>query len=190
MNFQSGSIYHIYNRGNDKQQLYFSDRNYLFFLDKIRKYIMPHCSVLAYCLMPNHFHILIYANDKTENLVNTNSLITKNVLSEGIRLMLSSYTKAINKQEGKTGNLFQQKTKAKEVFHEGFSNGNLNKLKTEYEKVCFDYIHLNPVKAGLVLNSDEWEYSSYHEYFKICNNPLCDKEQALKLQCFVSVPHL
>ena len=105
-------IYHLYNKGNNGQQIFFSRDNYLFFLAKVRKYLYPYCDILAYCLMPNHFHFLIYAN--------ANSIKSKthgnrdvNIFSKNLRILLSSYTQAINKQERRTGSLFQQNTKLK-----------------------------------------------------------------------------
>ncbi|MFZ4414303.1 MAG: hypothetical protein ACOYOV_14565, partial [Bacteroidales bacterium] len=63
MQFEQGHIYHIYNQGNNKQHIFFKRENYLFFLQKIRKHILPYADVLAWCLMPNHFHLLVYVKD-------------------------------------------------------------------------------------------------------------------------------
>jgi putative transposase len=52
----------MYNRGNDKQTIFFQERNYDFFLQKVEKYIAPDADLVAWCLMPNHFHLLIQAN--------------------------------------------------------------------------------------------------------------------------------
>ncbi|RLD54507.1 MAG: hypothetical protein DRJ05_14530, partial [Bacteroidetes bacterium] len=59
MDFKTGYIYHIYNRGNNKNKIFFSRDNYLFFLKKTRKELSDHLDFLAYCLMPNHFHFLV-----------------------------------------------------------------------------------------------------------------------------------
>src|SRR5215207_11399818 len=112
MNFISGNWYHIYNRGNNRQPIFPQERNYIYFLGKVRKYILPHCEIIAYVLMPNHFHFHIEADERTEQVV-SKPLNPSNVLSEGIRLLLSSYSRGINKQEGFTGNLIQQKTKSR-----------------------------------------------------------------------------
>jgi len=60
MQFATDHIYHIYNRGNNAQPIFFSRENYLFFLKKVRKHILPHADILAWCLMPNHFHFMVY----------------------------------------------------------------------------------------------------------------------------------
>lgn len=169
MQFNPGEIYHIYNRGNNKQTIFFKEENYLYFLEKIRKYIYPNCDILAWCLMPNHFHFLIYANDKSCELIKEIPLPVSNLV-EGFRLALSSYSKAINVQEHRTGNLFQQKTKSKSVYTD----------KEDYSLTAFHYIHQNPVKAGLVKKLQDWEFSSFKDYAEFRKGKLCNKQMAIE----------
>lgn len=171
MKFEEGNLYHIYNRVNNKQLIFFKPENYLFFLKKIRKYVLPDCQILAYCLMPNHFHFLIYSTDRT---VSTKLIggKEKNVLSEGIKNLLSSYTQAINKQNNKTGSLFQQNTKAKLI-----SKAN----DSFHDWVCLHYIHQNPMKAGLVRKMEDWEYSSFRDYCGFRKGTLCNQTLAIEL---------
>src|SRR5882757_1265532 len=138
MNFFEGNIYHVYNRGNDRRPIFFERRNYLYFLEKIQKYIFPCCDLLAWVLMPNHFHLLIYANELTTKVVRRNPVVIDR-LTEGMRILLSSYTKGIQRQEGITGNLFQQNTKSKCV----------NDRYADYSLAAFHYLHQNPYRAGL-----------------------------------------
>ncbi len=170
MEFFENELYHIYNRGNNRQQIFFKADNYLFFLEKIRKFILPHCDILAYCLMPNHFHFLINADSRT---ISTKVIADKekNILSEGIRMLLSSYTQAINKQNKTSGSLFQQNTKAKAII----KGSNL------YDLLCFHYIHQNPMKAKLVDKMEDWAYSSFKDYCGLRNGTLCDQELAFRL---------
>lgn len=165
MQFSEGSFYHIYNRGNNKQPIFFQERNYDFFIEKFKKYISIHNHVLAWCLMPNHFHILIQANAPSSKIIKQQP-VEVNATSEGIRLLLSSYTKAIQKQESFTGNLFQQKTKAKCV--------------DEYASIAFHYIHQNPMKANLVDRMEEWKWSSLPEYLGRAPENICNRELAFK----------
>lgn len=69
--FQTGHYYHIYNRGNNRQLIFFERENYLFFLRKLREYLVNNAvEVVAYCLMPNHYHLLVYLNsDNLSNLM-------------------------------------------------------------------------------------------------------------------------
>lgn len=120
--------------------------------------------------MPNHFHFLIYADERTI-ATKTIGVTEKNVLSEGFRILLSSYTQGINKQNNTTGSLFQQNTKAKCI-----SKG--SKL---YDLLCLHYIHQNPIRAHLVKKIEDWPYSSFREYVGISNDLLCNKELAIRL---------
>jgi REP element-mobilizing transposase RayT len=59
MNFTPDNLYHVYNQGNNQQPIFTIEEDYYIFLRIIRKTISPHCEIIAYCLMPNHFHVLI-----------------------------------------------------------------------------------------------------------------------------------
>ncbi len=65
MHLFPNEFYHIYNRSNNRQKIFFTNENYLFFLQKIKKHIAPVSKVIAYCLMPDHFHMLIMATETT-----------------------------------------------------------------------------------------------------------------------------
>lgn len=167
MNLVEGNIYHVFNRGNNKQKIFFSPENYMFFIQGIQKYIIPTCDLFAWCLMPNHFHLLIHANEKSIEVIKDGSF-ERQQFSQGIKMLLSSYSKAINKQEKRTGNLFQQKTKAICV----------SELKDETPQIVFHYIHQNPMKARLVKRMEDWEYSSFKDYLSIHNKTMCNKNLA------------
>ncbi len=144
-------LYHIYNRGNNHQPLFFKEQDYILFIELSLKYIAPRCHILAWCLMPNHFHFLVEINEKSLDRViwGGNQMPS---ITNGFQLLQSNYAKIINIRENRSGSLFQQKTKAK-------------LLETlEYAITAFTYIHQNPVKSGLVKNMRDWEYSSYKEY--------------------------
>lgn len=170
MYFERGEYYHVYNRGNNRQQIFFNKENYLFFLRKIRVQILPYSEIIAYCLMPNHFHFLLRANEK--GLTGRNSFGGKPMqeLAYRIGILLSSYSQAINKQNGSTGSLFQQKTKAKILTDT--DNGKI----ISYFEYCFHYIHQNPVAGQVVSNPEAWPFSSYLDYVGLRNGTLCTKE--------------
>ena len=170
MEFYKNELYHIYNRGNNQQKIFFKPDNYIFFLKKVRRYILPCCDILSYSLMPNHFHFLIHSDERT---IATKTIRTqaKNVLSEGIRHLLSSYTQAINKQNSSTGSLFQQNTKAKPIV----------KGSRNYDLTVFHYIHQNAYRAKLVEKMEDWEYSSFVDYCGKRNGNLCNQELTIKL---------
>jgi putative transposase len=163
-------IIHIYNRGNNKQAIFFSDSNYAFFVEKINKHIVPKTDVLAYCLMPNHFHILVHLTETSIKPKRIGSLDSTEI-NNATRSLLSFYTAAINKQYGFTGSLFQQNTKYKSLLG---TTGN-------YISTCFHYIHQNPVKAGLVKKLEDWDYSSFKEYIDPSMQGICNKQVAYEL---------
>lgn len=171
MQFVEGKVYHVYNRGNNSQRIFFTNANYLFFIGKIRKLLVSDCDILAYCLMPNHFHLLLVPNKKgciTPSSGNVQSL------SRNIGILQSSYTRAIQKQESIKGSLFQQKTKAKLLEPSSWPGKNTF-------AICLHYIHQNPLKAGLVGKMEDWEYSSYQDFAQLRNGTLCNKELAINL---------
>ena len=170
MHFNPNKTYHIYNQGNNKQQIFFTHENYMYFLSMYKTLVAPHADTLAYCLMPNHFHFLISTNETSVTPVKVGSL-TLSALSNGIRVLLSSYASAINKQQQTSGSLFRQKTKAKLL-----ENGSAN-----YTFTAFHYIHQNPLEAGLVQSLNDWEYSSFKDYTGIRKGTLCNKQLAKQL---------
>jgi putative transposase len=146
----AGEIYHLYNRGVDRHEIFFERENYLFFLRRLRHYLggktsevsqtseVLETAILAYCLMPNHFHLLVQPHHDR--------------LSRQMQRLLISYTKAINERYGRVGPLFQGQFQAVHV-------------ETSRHLIHLSrYIHLNPLTAGLVARPEDWEYSSYREY--------------------------
>lgn len=176
MKIEAGHIYHIYNRGNNRQRIFFKPDNYIFFIKKMRLLLHPHCHFLAYCLMPNHFHFLIYATEQTIapfQRSKSQKAIKMSVFAHGMKQLLSGYAKAINKQEGRTGSLFRQNTKCIQTSGDNFEEG--------YSLQCFYYIHLNPVKARLVAEASMWAYSSSPDYRGLRQGTLCDQKMAIQL---------
>ncbi len=187
MNFQAGYIYHIYNRGNNKNRIFFCRDNYIFFLKKVRRELSQHMDFLAYCLMPNHFHFLVQVKDKIEYSSDdfnyssddlkssdeskiSDDLLSKQI-SNHIAILLRSNTRAINIQENRTGSLFQQKTKAKCL-------NEMTNSKNNYAATCFNYIHKNPYTSNLVKKLEDWEFSSFLDYATLRNGTFCNQELA------------
>ena len=135
-----------------------------------RSLIYPMCEILAYCLMPNHFHFLVETTAKSCEEVKVGSLKTTS-LANGFRSLLSGYTKGYNIENDRSGSLFRQRTKYKL----------LEKQEGSYPFICFNYIHQNPFKATLVQQIDEWVFSSFRDYVRLRNGTLCNKERAVEL---------
>ena len=137
---ESGKVYHIYNRGNNHQKVFFKSSDYLLFLEKMAKYLTDYCSIYAYVLIPNHYHILLRVNDDLET----------NEWSKHFLKFSLSYTNKINFQEKRNGSLFLSHFKRIHVDTE------------DYLKRLIFYIHNNPVKHGLVDDYKLYPYSSYN----------------------------
>lgn len=179
MNFISGNCYHIYNQGNNKQKLFESTPDdYLTFLSLIRTHLVPNSNLMAYCLMPNHFHFLIQADDRCEESVRIGPVPT-NPISRGIQQILVTYTRVINKRNGKTGSLFRQRTHARCLDTESIAIED-QRAKQDDLLNCFLYIHRNPLDASLVDDLSKWAYSSYLEYAGLRNGTLVNKDIALE----------
>ena|ERR1700733_2116027 len=139
MKIFADTYYHVYNRGNNKDLIFFEDENYRYFLAQFKKYVAPFCDVFAYCLMPNHFHFFLKVNDEV-------------LFEKGIKNFFISYSKAINKKYDRVGSLFQGRYKVSEITSES------------YFTRIITYIHQNPVVAGIVKNMEDYKYSSYVAY--------------------------
>jgi putative transposase len=178
MKFAVDNIYHIYNQGNNRQVIFHNPEDYLIFLRLIRTHISPNTEIIAWCLMPNHFHFLIYADDKACVMVKQGGLEIE-ILTNGIRKLLSSYARIFNKRYNQTGSLFRQKTKAKNIGEEEMVVTNKYTFQ-DYCSNCFLYIHQNPVATGLVKVPGDWQFSSYLDYAGLRNGSLCNKALAEK----------
>ena len=194
MLIEKGHIYHIYNQGNNRQKIFFNRENYFFFLGKMKEYILPYADIMAWCLMPNHFHWMVYVRETdifrsrgaTQSRTPT---ISDNIsFNKSIGILLASYTRAINNQENITGSLFREKTKAEcltafngitpSFYNTEFGTiMNITDPEKEYPQICFNYIHNNPVKAGLVKSAEDWEFSSCQDVCGMRNGKLINRER-------------
>ena len=191
MLFQENSLFHVYNQGNNPQTVFYEEKDYLDFLARMRKYLLPHVDLLAYCLMPNHFHFLVYVRqiDATFPITNVSftgvktTRYTTRSFNLSIGILLRSYTSYLNKKRETTGSVFRQKTKAKENWIDGFVTVDNPTFfgGNNYALTCFNYIHNNPKDIPSVKKLEDWPYSSYPDYLGIRNGTLCNKKQAKEL---------
>ncbi len=139
-----GNYYHVYNRANNREKLFYHEDNYGYFLNKFKEYLSEFVELYSFCLIPNHFHLLIKVIKEDSDL--NMRLVT---ISKAFSDFFNSYSKSINKQENRYGNLFQRPFKRIYI-----SEDNLL-LKV----VC--YIHQNPIHHGLCKELEEYKWSSY-----------------------------
>ena len=169
MQFLPEHIYHLYNQGNNRDPLFFNRDNYLYFLKGVKKHLTKHAHLLAWCLMPNHYHFLIKVKPKYESIDSNNVDKKIGALNRSIGILQSSYTQAINKKMGRSGSLFRTRAKSKSL-------NDQRHLHNNYALNCFLYIHQNPMRAGLTKSLQDWEFSSYKDYAGLRNGELCNYE--------------
>lgn len=159
--FLPDQYYHLYNRGNNRRAVFFEPENYIYFLNGIRKYLLGYVEVIAYCLMPTHYHILVKVlrPEQTSEVLKTSEVLSNAMMRLGV-----SYTKAINKRFDRVGALFQGQFQAKPV-----------KSYKHLLTLCA-YIHANPVKDGLAAAPEMWDFSNYLEWMELRNGTLVNRE--------------
>ena len=150
--FYPGGYYHIFNRGANRGEIFFSNENYNYCLRLIRKYSeLYNISVIAFCLMPNHYHLILRQN-------------SDNSISLLMQVVFNAYVQAVNRRVGRKGTLFE---------------GRFKYIRIERENYILHlcrYIHLNPVKAKLVKVPEDWLFSNYQEWIGQRSSQLFDPD--------------
>ena len=137
-NIISDIPYHIIHRGNNRQKIFFDDRDYEYFLSLLEEARKKYgCRLYAYVLMPNHFHLLLESSQSSENL------------AKYIKLLAQKYSQHINKRHKRTGTLWEGKFKSSLI------------SKDNYLLACGRYIEMNPVRARMVKDPKDYMWSSY-----------------------------
>ncbi|UOQ96365.1 transposase [Hymenobacter sp. 5317J-9] len=179
MHYEPDSLYHVYNRGNNGQQLFFEPAHYHHFLRLFRQHVAPTVRVIAYCLMPNHFHFLLLTTPEGTRWDDSASS-ARQPMVRGLAKLLSAYSQGLNEELGRKGALFQPKTKGKLL------DGPF--CEVGYPLLCFQYIHQNPLRAGLSADLADWPYSSYRDYAGLRSGTLCDHASGRKLLALPAEP--
>ncbi|MDI9309445.1 MAG: hypothetical protein QM535_04455 [Limnohabitans sp.] len=151
---ETGNYYHIYNRGNNKIDVFFDSESYFHFLRLYDKYFSPIAETYAWCLLKNHFHILVYLKLPYEieiDKLEYSTVEKANVIepSRQFGYLFNAYTQAINKKFKRTGSLFEVPFERKKVISE------------RYLKNLIYYIHNNPVQHGFTDKMSLYPWSSY-----------------------------
>ena len=149
-----GNYYHIYNRGNNGIDVFLENESYYHFLRLYAKYIEPIAETYAWCLLKNHFHLLVRIKEKSE--INEKDLSYSTTEkpkvidpSRQFSHLFNAYTQAINKRHNRTGSLFETTFERKVVNSE------------KYFRQLIFYIHNNPVHHGFVNQIIQYPWSSY-----------------------------
>ena len=151
MRHVAGHYYHVYNRGCNREPIFANPGNYTFLLRKVKTYLSRYpLTVIVYCIMPNHYHFLLRAE-------------ADNAISPFLRRLFNGYVQAFNRQQKRSGTLF-----------EGRARSVLVKSESHVLHLC-RYIHLNPVEAKLVAQPGDWPYSNYLDWIGRRNGKLKDE---------------
>lgn len=150
-------FYHVFSRGNNREPVFFESSDYGRFLDNLDRF-QPELGfrLYAYCLLPNHFHLLLRPG-KVE-------------LSKIMQTLMTAYSMYANRKYDRVGHIFQGRFKS--IIIE----------KDPYLLEVMRYIHLNPVRAGLVERVEEYPWSSYLKYMSAGEGvPKIDTSEMLAL---------
>ena len=163
--FLPETYYHVYNRAIGDEKSFKEADNYIFFLQKLKQHIVPIADIYAYCLLPNHYHLLVHIKDdkvllQHKRILQQTSKSTGNFESSDAFIlqqfsnMANSYTKAFNKLYKRKGRLLMESIQRKIIDDD------------IYFTKAIHYIHANPVHHGLVKEIKQWPHSSYHAFLK------------------------
>ncbi len=163
--FDFDHFYHVYNRGNNRERIFFVDKNYRYFLQKLNEKLADYVDFYCYCLLPNHFHLLVKVKSEEEfqqkvrdtkerDAIFRKDGISKScdvnaIICERFRRFFIGYSMAVNKQQGRSGSLFQKNFKRIRVDHPDY-----------FDRVVY-YIHRNPVRHDLTTDFVNYAWSSY-----------------------------
>lgn len=176
-----GNFYHIYNRGNNRENIFVQQRNYAYFMDLWWKHISPIAETWACCLIRNHFHAAVYIkNNEDLTGLNNNSFSSDSrgdlsglaskvkEPSQYFSNFFNAYSRGVNIATQRTGALFERPFKRIPVDSESY----LMRLIV--------YIHQNPQKHKFEDDFRNWNYSSYHELIADVPTRL-QREKVMKL---------
>ncbi|MEY2680534.1 MAG: hypothetical protein RL661_765 [Pseudomonadota bacterium] len=141
-----GALYHVTSRGDGREAIYLDDDDKILFLSVLAKAVRGfNWAIHAYCLMDNHYHLLIETADGN--------------LARGMRQLNGIYTQRFNRRHERVGHVFQGRYKAILV------------QKEAYLLELARYVVLNPVRAGMVTHPEQWTWSSYRATTGACEKP-------------------
>jgi len=147
----SGETYHIYNKTVGNELMFKTENDYQYFLNKLTRFILPISNIYAYCLIPNHFHLLLGIKEM-DTISNLLHIENENSIRRKFTNFFISYAKSFNKAHQRQGRLLLQSFK-RILVEDG-----------DYFTSLINYIHRNPIHHGIVTNYKDWKYSSYNAF--------------------------
>ncbi|MBI4037723.1 transposase [Candidatus Curtissbacteria bacterium] len=169
--YEENAYYHVFNRGVEKRKIFLDEKDYKIFIYYLFIYLYPlervltkyprlpirlhnknlskEAALVSYCLMPNHFHLLLKQT-------------TKSGISKFLKQITNAYTEYFNKKYVRSGSLMQGPFKAV-------------RIKNDEQLIHITrYIHLNPYVAGLTEDLDSYQWSSYKDFIFKSDETFCE----------------
>jgi len=160
---EEGELYHIFNRGINREDIFREPMNYDYFLRKYRENLTDVVDTLAYCLLKNHFHLFVQVKQNVIVPKRKGEGFIKSNASRQFGHLFKGYAQGFNKVYKRTGGLFESPLHRTEVASE------------DYITSLFFYIHTNAGHHGLVTDFKDWPYTSYHDVLNRNNSIVnCD----------------
>ena len=151
MIYQKDNFYHVYNRGCNKEDIFFNDSDFQKLLHKMKNAKFSYgIEILAYCLLPNHYHFLLYQSSDIP-------------ISKWLKVIFSGYVQYINRKYNRSGTLFERSAIPRIITNNNY-----------IIRTCH-YIHANPIKHGFVSDASDWKYSSLNCYLDHDNEFISDR---------------
>ncbi|NJK86249.1 MAG: hypothetical protein HC906_10020 [Bacteroidales bacterium] len=155
--FEYENFYHIYNSGINGEPLFKSTADFERFLSKYERYISPIAETIAWCLLTDHFHVLLkLKNEKEIQFVNVSNkpdvIVKKLIPSSSFSHLFNAYAKYFNTRYNRQGSLFQHPYKRRLIMRE------------EHLKQLIVFIHNNPIYSGVCYHPGEYRWSSYRKF--------------------------
>jgi len=161
------TYYHIYNRGINRENIFIEERNYQYFLDLLFKHAEPVAEIFAYCLLKNHFHLMLKTKSEQEIIEYQKAPDDNGELGSRLGLpgqhlsnFFNAYAKSINKAYARTGSLFPHP----------FGRVMIGNERQFWNVIA--YIHQNPQKHKFVDDFREWKFSSFESLLSETPNGL------------------
>lgn len=155
--------YHIFNRGINSESIFKSSGNKEYFLMLFNKYLENKVEVLAYCLLKNHFHFVIRLNEDEQ------------IVTQSLSNFFNAYAKAFNKQQSRTGSLFEKHFRRKRIDSE------------DYLRNVIMYVHNNPIHHEITTELNDYKYSSYQYFTENTNQAAVQIEKKFVIELFDSL---
>jgi putative transposase len=184
IDFCESGTYHVFNRANNKDKLFLTDDNHRFFLKKYDEYLSPYLETFAWCLIPNHFHLVVrvrtieeitktltHMNPRTlsitERKFGKGEITLSELIEQAFKKFFQSYSQSFNNAYKRKGSLF----------HKPFKRVKID--KESYFTQVIIYVHANAVKHGIISDFTKWKWSSWESYVSNAPTKLMREEVLL-----------